>query len=370
MAQTPPARVGDPAAAIDTPALVVDLDAFERNLERMANSALGIRLRPHAKAHKCPAIAQMQMAAGAVGVCCQKTDEAAAFVAAGIPDVLITNEVVAPAKIARLADLARAATIGVLVDDAANVLALDAAAASAGVTLDVYIEVDVGAHRCGVAPGEAAVALAQQIAAAPALRFRGLHAYHGGAQHLRAPEARAAAIESAAALAAMTRDAIEGAGILCAIVTGAGTGTWRHERDSGVWNELQPGSYLFMDADYQRNTLTPDEMRFEQSLFVIAGVMSVTGHEQAVVDAGLKAFAFDSGLPEVHHREGTTYAKASDEHGVLALAADAAPLARNDRVWLVPGHCDPTINLYDWIVGVRHDRVELLWSVAARGALG
>ena len=370
MAQNPPARVGDPAAAIDTPALVVDLDVFSRNLDRMANSALGIRLRPHAKAHKCPEIAQMQMAAGAVGVCCQKTDEAAAFVAAGIPDVLITNEVVAPAKIARLTDLAQRATIGVLVDDAANVLALSDAAVRGGATLDVYVEVDVGAHRCGVAPGASAVTLAQRIAEAPGLRFRGLHAYHGGAQHLREPEERAAAIESAAALAAMTRDAIDDAGILCAIVTGAGTGTWRHERDSGVWNELQPGSYLFMDADYQRNVLAPDEMRFEQSLFVVAGVMSVAGHDRAVVDAGLKAFAFDSGLPGVHNRPGTRYVKASDEHGVLELAADAAPLVRNDRVWLVPGHCDPTVNLYDWIVGVRRDRVDAVWSVAARGALG
>ena len=155
-----------------------------------------------------------------------------------------------------------------------------------------------------------------------------------------------------------------------AIVTGAGTGTWRHERDSGIWNELQPGSYVFMDADYQRNTLSPDEMRFEQSLFVLAGVMSVPSVERAVVDAGLKSFAFDSGLPLVHNRPGTTYVKATDEHGVIDLDAGAVPLVRNDRVWLVPGHCDPTVNLYDWIVGYRRDRVEAVWSISARGALG
>ena len=370
MPQNPPARAGDSLAAIDTPALVLDLDAFSRNIDRLANSAHGIRLRPHAKAHKCPEIARLQVAAGAVGICCQKTDEAAAFVDAGITDVLVTNEVVAPAKIARLADLASRATIGVLVDDAANVLALSDAATQAAVTLDVYVEIDVGAHRCGVPPGAPAVALAQRIAEAPGLRFRGLHAYHGAAQHLREPEARAAAIAAAAELARETRDAIDDAGINCAIVTGAGTGTWHHERDSGVWNELQPGSYVFMDADYARNTQAPDEMRFEQSLFVLAGVMSVSPPSRAVVDAGLKAFAFDSGLPLVHHREGTTYVKASDEHGVLELAAGAAPLARNDRVYLVPGHCDPTVNLYDWIVCVRAGRVEGVWSVAARGALG
>ena len=370
MSQNPPARVGDPLAAIDTPALVLDLDAFSRNVDRLANSAHGVRLRPHAKAHKCPEIARLQVAAGAVGVCCQKTDEAAAFVDAGIGDVLVTNEVVAPGKIARLAELASRATVGVLTDDASNVIALSEAATQAAVTLDVYVEVDVGAHRCGVAPGEPAVALAQQVAVAPGLRFRGLHAYHGGAQHLREPGERAAAIAAAAELARASRDAIEDAGIHCAIVTGAGTGTWHHERDSGVWNELQPGSYVFMDADYQRNTLAPDEMRFEQSLFVLAGVMSVPAHGRAIVDAGLKAFAFDSGLPVVHNRAATHYVKATDEHGVIELDAGAAPLARNDRVWLVPGHCDPTVNLYDWIIGYRHERVEAVWSVAARGALG
>ena len=368
--QAAPARIDDPVSAIDTPALVVDLDAFHRNLDRMANSALGIRLRPHAKAHKCPDIARLQMTAGAVGICCQKTDEAAVFVAAGITDVLVTNEVVAPAKVERLAALARAATIGVLADDAANVIALGDAATRAGVTLDLYVEIDVGAHRCGVAPLAPAAELAQRIAVSPGLRFRGLHAYHGGAQHLREPDERAAAIAAAAELARDTRDLIEEAGLHCAIVTGAGTGTWRHERDSGVWNELQPGSYVFMDADYQRNLHSPDEMRFEQSLFVLAGVMSVTAPGRAVVDAGLKAFAFDSGLPVMHDRAGTRYVKATDEHGVLELAADAAPLARNDRVWLVPGHCDPTVNLYDWIVGVRGGRVECVWSVAARGTLG
>ncbi|HET9047147.1 MAG TPA: DSD1 family PLP-dependent enzyme [Casimicrobiaceae bacterium] len=370
MPQSPPARVGDPLAAVDTPALVLDLDAFSRNIDRLANSAHGVRLRPHAKAHKCPDIARLQIAAGAVGVCCQKTDEAAVFVDAGIADVLVTNEVVAPAKIARLAELASRATVGVLTDDVANILALSEAATQAAVVLDVYVEIDVGAHRCGVAPGAPAVALAQEIAVAPGLRFRGLHAYHGGAQHLREPDERAAAIAAAGELARETRDAIEISGLHCAIVTGAGTGTWHHERDSGVWTELQPGSYVFMDADYRRNTLSPDEMHFEQSLFVLAGVMSVAAPGRAVVDAGLKAFALDSGLPVVHDRGGTTYVKATDEHGVLELDATALPVLRNDRIWLIPGHCDPTVNLYDWIVGFRRDRVEAIWSVAARGALG
>src|SRR5207302_2357393 len=189
------------------------------NLDRMANATRGIRLRPHAKAHKCPDIARLQTARGAVGVCCQKTDEAAAFVEAGTFDVLVTNEVVAPAKIARLAELAHEATIGVLVDDAGNVTALSKAAAVGGVSLDVYVEINVGANRCGVPPGAPASALAQQIVASAGLRFRGLHAYHGGAQHLRAPDERRDAIAHAAALTRETRRLIEDAGIACAIVT-------------------------------------------------------------------------------------------------------------------------------------------------------
>jgi len=365
MPQRVPARVGDPVDAIDTPALVLDLDAFERNLDRMAAASNGLRLRPHAKSHKCAEIARAQIARGAVGICCQKTDEAVAFVSAGIHDVLVTNEVVAPAKIERLVELAREATLGVLVDAATPILTLSNAAAAADVVV-----IDVGAHRCGVASGEVAVALAQEIAAAPGLRFRGLHAYHGAAQHLRAPEARTAAIAHAAALAGHARDLIEGAGLICAVVTGAGTGTWQHERDSGVWNELQPGSYVFMDADYARNTPGPHDVHFTQSLFVIASVMSVPSHERAIADAGLKAFSFDSGLPLVHGREGVEYARASDEHGVLALHRDAVPLALGDRVWLVPGHCDPTVNLYDWIVGYRAGHVESVWRIEARGALG
>lgn len=367
-----PARVGDDVADIDTPALVVDLDALERNLDLMANAArgAGIALRPHAKAHKCPEIAALQIERGAVGICCQKVDEARAFVDAGIRDVLVSNEIVGSAKLARLAALAREATLAVLVDDAANVLHLGAAVRAAGATLDVLVEVDVGMQRCGVAAGAPAATLAETVTRTPGLRFLGLHAYHGAAQHLRSPAERRAAIAHAASLARDTKGAIEAAGIECRVITGAGTGTWQSERDSGVYTELQPGSYVFMDADYHRNALAPDEHHFEQSLYVVATVMSSPARERAVVDAGLKAFAFDSGLPQVFGAQGLEYLKASDEHGVLSVAPDRARPLPGDRVWLIPGHCDPTVNLYDWIVGVRGSRVECLWPVAARGALG
>ena len=368
--QRVPARAGDPLAAIETPALVVDLEPFERNLERMADATKGVRLRPHAKSHKCATIAQAQLARGAVGICCQKTDEAAALVEAGVRDVLVTNEVVAPSKLARLAELARSATIGVLVDAPHAVDALSHAARHAGVTLDAYVEVDVGAHRCGVAPGDAAVALATRVAGATGLRFRGLQAYQGAAQHVRDPQERETAIARAVADARTTRERVEAAGIRCELVTGAGTGTWQHERDSGVYDELQPGSYVFMDADYARNVRGASELAFEQSLFVLASVMSAPGVERAIVDAGLKAFSFDSGLPLVHGRAGIEYIKASDEHGVLGVAPDAPPVASGERIWLVPGHCDPTVNLYDYIVAVRAGVVEAVWPVEARGALG
>jgi D-serine deaminase-like pyridoxal phosphate-dependent protein len=372
LAQHLPARPGDSVEDIDTPALVVDLDAFERNLDLMANAVrgAGVALRPHAKSHKCPDIAHAQMERGAVGICCQKVGEAEAFVAAGIRDVLVTNEIVGATKLERLARMATSAKVGVLADDAANVRHIGAAARAAGVSLDVLVEVDVGAHRCGTAPGAPAVLVAQTIARTPGLAFRGIHAYHGAAQHLRSPKERSAAIAQAVALARETKAAIEATGIACPTVTGAGTGTWQHERDSGVYTEIQPGSYIFMDADYGRNALAPDEHHFEQSLFVLAAVMSAPVRERAIVDAGLKAFAFDSGPPQVYGARGLDYVKASDEHGVLAVAADVQPPLIGDRLWLVPGHCDPTVNLYDWIVGVRGTRVEYVWPVAARGALG
>jgi D-serine deaminase-like pyridoxal phosphate-dependent protein len=364
------ARPGDPVEAIDTPALVLDLDAFERNLQRMADAlrGSGVRLRAHAKSHKCPEIALRQVALGAVGICCQKVSEAAVFVEAGIRDVLVTNEVVGAAKLQRLAALARRARIGVLVDDAAQVQALAEAARAADAPLDVYVEVDVGAGRCGVPPGEAAVEIARRIAANPPLRFAGLQCYQGPAQHLRAPGERAAAIAQATAAARTTRDAIQAQGIRVPRVTGAGTGTFEHERDSGVFDEIQAGSYVFMDRDYADNQRSPEAVAFEHALFVRTAVMSRPSAARAIVDAGLKASSVDSGMPVVWQRPDLRYVKAADEHGVLATA-DADSPACGDALLLVPGHCDPTVNLYDELVCIRGGTVEALWPIAARGAL-
>ncbi|MCF8209431.1 MAG: DSD1 family PLP-dependent enzyme [Rhodoferax sp.] len=364
------AAPGDPLSAIDTPALVLDLDAFERNLQRMADALKGqaVRLRPHAKSHKCPEIARRQVAMGAVGVCCQKLGEAAVFVDAGIADVLVTNQVVGASKLLHLAELARRARLGVLVDDAEQVHALALVARSQSVTLDVYVEVDVGGHRCGVPPGAAAAQLARQIADHPALRFGGLQCYHGAAQHKRSPAERAQAIAAAAQAAQHSRALIEADGLQVARITGAGTGTFLLERDSGVFNEIQAGSYIFMDRDYRDNQPASDAVVFEHALFVRSTVMSRAVPGRAVLDAGLKASSVDSGMPVVWQRPELKYVAASDEHGVLELPVGTS-LSLGDTVMLVPGHCDPTVNLYDELVCIRGDRVEALWPIAARGAL-
>ncbi len=366
-----PASIGMPLSEVDTPSLILDLDAFERNLDRMDASLAGkkIKLRPHAKSHKCPEIALRQMKRGAVGVCCQKVSEAGAMVEGGVPDVLIANEVVGAAKLRYLAALAKRAKITVCADDAGNVAALDEAARAGGVKLDVLVEVNVGANRCGVEPGEPAARLAQAIAQSKHLHFAGLQAYQGGAQHLRKVEERRAAIEGACDMVKRTTDLLAKAGIACERVTGAGTGTYLFEAASGIYHELQAGSYIFMDVDYAKNDWTESGIpRFEHSLFVWATVMSKASATHAVVDAGLKASSVDSGMPRVADVAGVEYLKASDEHGVLRLDA-AARLAVGDKLKLIPGHCDPTVNLYDHYVCVRGGKVEAIWPITARGAV-
>lgn len=365
-----PARPGDPLAAIQTPALLIDLDAFDRNLERLrtAAEAMGVRLRPHAKTHKSADIARLQIdRGGACGISCQKPSEAEALVRAGIRDILVANEVRDPAKLDRLARLALDARIILCVDDPEALPDLARATHRHGSTLDVLVEIDCGAGRCGIAPGEAARDLALSIAETPGLVFAGLQAYHGPAQHIADPAERRAAIAKAIASTERTVSLLAEAGLSCGIVGGAGTGSFPLEGGSGVYNELQCGSYVFMDADYER-IRAEDGGRtggFENSLFVLASVMSRPAPGRAVCDAGLKSLSTDSGLPRVFDREGVSYVGASDEHGSLSDPHDT--LRINDRIRLVPGHCDPTCNLHDWYVGVRNDHVEALWPITARG---
>jgi D-threonine aldolase len=382
MPQMPPATAGMPLAQVDTPALLIDLDAFERNLERMATFVrqAGVRLRTHSKTHKSPIIAGKQIALGAVGQCCQKVSEAEVMVAGGVADVLVSNEVAGAIKLDRLAALARRAKVGVCVDDASNVAEIEAAAAKASVQLDVLVEIDVGARRCGTTPGEPAARLAQRIANSAHLRFAGLQAYHGSAQHVREAGERKAHIARAVEHVKETLRALKAVGLEAATIAGAGTGTYENEAASALYNELQAGSYIFMDADYARNKRADGGPfdTFEQALFVYATAMSVPAPERVVVDAGHKALSVDSGMPSPWQLPGATYHRPSDEHGILDVAACNERPVRGDKVLLVPGHCDPTVNLHDWYVGVRglgsdkgHSgaHVECLWPVAARGAL-
>ncbi len=373
MLQPPPAAPGMREDAIDTPALLLDLDAFEYNLDTMAAhiAGSGAKLRAHAKTHKSPVIAARQMARGAIGQCVQKVAEAEILAWGGVPDILVSNEVVGRQKLARLAALSGIARVAVCTDDAAQVAMLAEAAEAAGQRLSVLVEIDVGAGRCGVAPGPDAVALAQRIAASPHLRFGGLQAYHGSAQHLRRPDQRQAAIAAAAEGARRTVEQLRQVGLDCPIVGGAGTGTFALEAASGVYTELQAGSYCFMDADYARNLDAAGQpvATFRHALFVLAGVMSAARPGIAVLDAGHKAVPTDSGPPLVWQRPDLTYVSASDEHGTLACASETAAPKPGEKLRLVPGHCDPTVDRYDWYVGLRRGVVECLWPVAARGAM-
>lgn len=367
--------LGRPAAAIDTPALVIDLDAMERNLERMAAFAAqhGVMLRPHAKMHKSATLARLQMARGAVGVCVQKTSEAEALAALGVNNIYISNEVVSPFKLKRVMAVARelqalGGQLAIAVDSLEGLRRLAQAAHGQHAAIRVFIEIDVGHGRCGLAPGAPAVALANEMALHPALQFGGLQAYHGRAQHLRTVAERQAAIGQVIAHVQATRAALQAAGHAVPLVTGAGTGTFALETASGVYGELQAGSYLFMDRDYADNERDPAQPQFEHALFIKSQVMSVcTSH--AVVDAGHKSHAIDSGLPAVHGLA-LDYANGGDEHGILR---GAVLPALGDTVWLIPGHCDPTVNLHDHLLGVRggleSGTVEQIIRVDARGAL-
>lgn len=367
--------LGRPATAIDTPALVVDLDAMERNLNRMAAFATqhGMKLRPHAKMHKSATLARLQMARGAVGVCVQKTSEAEALAALGVNNIYISNEVVSPFKLKRVIAVARelealGGELAIAVDSLEGVHRLAEAARGQHVSLRVFIEIDVGQGRCGVAPGTAAVALAEEIARHTELQFGGLQAYHGRAQHLRLLAERQQAIAQVVKDVQVTKAALEAAGHTVPLVTGAGSGTFSLEAASGVYGELQAGSYLFMDRDYAGNEQDPAQPQFEHALFVKSQVISVSA-DHVVIDAGHKSHAIDSGLPAVHGMA-LEYANGGDEHGILR---GAVLPALGDTVWLIPGHCDPTVNLHDHLLGVRgglaHGKVEQIIRVDARGAL-
>jgi D-serine deaminase-like pyridoxal phosphate-dependent protein len=381
--------VGQSADAIDTPALVVDLDAMSRNIARMADFARkhSVLWRPHAKMHKSVALAKLQMQAGAVGICVQKTAEAEIMADGGIHNIYISNEVVAGPKLARVAALAHRlreerGRLAIAVDSVEGIARLAQAMSEAHnehhtpTVIDVFVEIDVGQGRCGAAPGEPAALLAQEVLRHPGLRFAGLQAYHGKAQHLRGALQRREAIGCVLQDVLSTRKVMAARGIPVELVTGAGTGTLVCEASSGVFGEVQAGSFMFMDADYAGNDRDPAQPQFEHALFVKTQVTS-SHKNHAVCDAGHKSHAIDSGLPKVVAPDPESeleYFNGGDEHGVLRPAGTGHRIPAIGRMlWLIPGHCDPTVNLHDYMIGVsgglRTGTVERIIKVDARGAL-
>lgn len=368
-----PAAIGMDESEIQTPALVLDLDALERNIRKMGDFArtAGVRHRVHGKMHKSVDVALLQeKLGGSCGVCCQKVSEAEVFVRGGIKDVLVSNQVRDPAKIDRLArlPLLGARTL-CCVDDIDNVAELSEAARRHGTEIECLVEIDCGAGRCGVTTTAQVLQIAQAIDAADGLKFSGIQAYQGAMQHLDLFEERKA--KTAVAID-MVRDAVAGLkalGLECDIIGGGGTGSYQFEGESGIYNELQCGSYAFMDADYGRiqdaQGQRIDQGEWQNALFILTSVMSHAKADKAICDAGLKAQSVDSGLPFIHGRDDVEYVKCSDEHGVIADPKGV--LKVNDKLKLVPGHCDPTCNVHDWYVGVRNGKVETLWPVSARG---
>ncbi len=368
-----PAAIGMDESEIQTPCLILDLDALERNIKKMGDyaKAHGMRHRVHGKMHKSVDVAKLQeKLGGAVGVCCQKVSEAEVFARGGIKDILVSNQVRDPAKIDRLARLPKlgARTI-VCVDDVANVADLSAGATRHGTELEVFVEIDCGAGRCGVTSTSDVVEIAKAVQAAPNLQFTGIQAYQGAMQHLDTYEARKEKLDAAIAQVKDAVDGLKTEGIDCELVSGGGTGSYYFESKSGVYNELQCGSYAFMDADYGRildkDGKRIDQGEWENALFILTSVMSHAKPDIAVCDAGLKAQSVDSGLPFIFGRDDVEYLKCSDEHGVISDPDGV--LNVNDKLRLVPGHCDPTCNVHDWYVGVRNGKVETLWPVSARG---
>ena len=368
-----PALPGMAINDLQTPCLIIDMESFEDNLKRMAEviTPYNISLRPHAKMHKSVDIARQQLAQGkTTGICCQKVSEAEVFARAGISDILITNQVCDKVKIERLAGIAAlGCRLSVCVDNKANIDALSAEAKKQNVHIHCLVELDCGAGRCGVADAEQATELGAAIKEAEHLIFDGLQAYQGSIQHKRDHEQRKTELDAVIEQVKACLESLAAAGISCPVVSGGGTGSFLFEASSGVYTEVQCGSYAFMDADYGRihNQYGErlDKADWKNALFIFTSIMSIAKDGRAVCDAGLKVQSVDSGLPVIFGRDDIVYVNCSDEHGVIEDKHNKLNI--NDKLRLVPGHCDPTCNLHDWYVCVREGIVEDLWPVSARG---
>ena len=373
--------IGKPGsrALLDTPALCIDIDAMERNIAAMASLCRDkhTALRPHAKTHKSVRIAEKQVAAGAIGICCATIGEAEIMAQGGIAGIHVTSPQVTPSKIARVMAVNAGAPRGfsVVVDDPQNLADLDAAARQAGKILDILVDYSAGHHRTGAATEEDVMALARAAQQAEGLRFRGVQSYSGNLQHIADRAERQAKAKQRLAVLAGLVAKLRDAGIEVPIVTGSGTGTHDFDAETNVFTELQAGSYVFMDVDYIRALRDGrNALPFETSLFVQTAIVSANGAKipggYVTTDAGLKSFATEGYKPEVMSGgpPGSTYAFAGDEHGRLFFPPETTAIPRiGERIELVTPHCDPTVNLHDFYHLVRGDTLVDIWPVDARG---
>jgi D-serine deaminase-like pyridoxal phosphate-dependent protein len=364
--------IGQPgsAALIPTPAAVLDLDAFDRNVAKMAGRAraASLALRPHAKSHKCSAIARRQIAAGAVGICCAKLGEAEAMAAAGVASILVTSPIAGAVQAMRAARLAQeVGDFRIVVDHVDGARELAAAAAQA--PIQVLIDVDPGMGRTGAHDAAQAVEVFRAIAAEPQLKLLGVQCYGGHWQHVEGANARAAAVADGMARLSAVIAALRQAGAQVDVVTGGGTGSFEADAAQGVLTEVQPGSYAFMDREYRDALKDDPDGAFEQALAIAATVISANHPKWVTVDAGLKAFATDGPLPVAltPRFAGCDYRFFGDEHGRLARP-EGQDVARGERIDFVPPHVDPTLDRYDVIHLVQGDVLVEIAPVEGRGA--
>ena len=357
--------IGLPVAEVPTPALVVDADILEENISLMSKfiKETGVTLRPHAKTHKTPPIAHMQIRAGAVGLCCATMGEAEAMVYAGINNIYIANEIVEESKIRRLVNLARQAEIIVAVDDEKNLKKISEAAVKKKVELGIFIDVDVGMGRCGSGSIDKSVALAQKILDLPGVIFKGLMGYEGHAVFIEDRDEREKTGKTANHYLVETAEKIRAQGIKVEIVSAAGTGTFDIASLVPGITEIEAGSYVFMDTHYAKNNLP-----FKQSLKVLVTAVSCPKEGVVIFDAGLKAISHERSLPVVEENNKIVIAKLAEEHALAQFPAGKVKIRSGDKVNLIPSHCCTTVNLYDKLVVVRDGIVEAVWPISGRRA--
>ena len=356
-----------------TPALCLDLDKLEQNIARMESTLArtGVRSRPHAKTHKCPAIARLQIARGSIGICTAKLSEAQVLNDHGVDQILLTTSNVTPRKIRQAMNL-RKWCPGFIqsVDNPQNAQDLSEAALEAGVVADVVVDVDPGIYRTGIAPGKSALALAQQIDRLPGLKLRGMQAYDGSSQHVKGFQARRQKALKNLEQAAETFDLMQRSSLNTEIFSGGGTGTYNIDHETPGFTDVQCGSYVFMDAQYLTiGSSSGDETYsdFEPSLTVLATILNANFEGRATADAGAKALTINEPDPIVLGEKGISYRARSDEFGIIRYDNPGRIYKVGDRLELIIPHCDPVVNLYDHLYGIRGERVEVVWPISARG---